>query len=317
MATAILSMNRMSLGAIPWRAAFIALSLASAGWALHYLGAFVAIDGIFYDRLIQIAPAAPANKNVMLVRSPRVRTVAEPYLWGQALTKLNALGAKQIVFTRLPEGSSASFVSQSIQAGNVIVGRAVISDPKNAQPMYLENWPVAAEQLKQGLVFIPDSEKGVHRYHDAALTVDGSIYKSLEVAAANTHTGTWVELKQDRYRINFSEPIADLPSVSLQQVVDDELISELVKGHTIVVGGARDVLSPGLVTPTSNRSTAMPLLEFQGVALNTLINNAQINVLNPAMVLLILTGLTLLNIFVYSTSSLRGGFSFTVFMMVL
>ncbi|MDH3695292.1 MAG: hypothetical protein OER96_12065, partial [Gammaproteobacteria bacterium] len=44
---------------------------------------------------------------------------------------------------------------------------------------------------------------------------------------------------------------------------------------------------------------------------------AQVNVLNPAMVLLILTGLTLLNIFVYSTSSLRGGFSFTVFMMVL
>jgi len=139
----------------------------------------------------------------------------------------------------------------------------------------------------------------------------------LEAVAAGIHTGTRLELEQNRYRVNFSQPVMDLPSVSLQQVVNDELISELVKGRTIVIGGARDVLTPGLVTPTSSRSAAMPLLEFQGIALNTLTNNAQVNVLNPAMVLLILTGLTLLNIFVYSTSSLRGGFTFTVSMMLL
>ncbi len=316
MATAILGLNRLTLTAVPWRALVIALSLAGIGWALHYMGAFVAIDGVLYDRLTQLAPAAPASKNVVLVRSRKDRTVPEAYLWGQALSKLNALGAKQVVFTRLPEGPATAFINKAMEAGNVVVGRAVTSDSENARNMYLEDWPVAAEQLKQGLVFIPHSEKGVHRHHEAQLTIDGSIYQSLEVVAANSHTGTWPDLKDNRYRVNFSKPVADLPSVSLQQVLDDELISELIKDHTVVIGGSRDVLTPGLVTPVAGRSGATPLLRFQGIALNTLTNKAQIDMLNPLLVLLVLTGLTLLNIVVYTKSTLRGGVVFTVSMMV-
>ncbi len=317
MATAALGLNRVSLDAVPWRATFIALILASVGWTLHYLGAFVAVDGVLYDRLMQVAPAAPASKNVVLVHSPYDRSKPEPYLWGQALRKLNALGARQIVFTRLPVGPSSSFVKDSAQTGNVVVGRTVITDRDDSQTTYLENWPVDAEQLKQGIVFIPASERGVHRYHQSALTFDGKVYESLEAVAAHAHTGTRVDLDQTRYRVNFSEPVADLPTVSLDQVLRDELISELVKDQTIVIGGSREVLTPGLVTPTTGGSAAMSLLEFQGIALNTLTNKAQINVLKPWMVLLILVALTMLNIVVYSKSALRTGLGFTIIMMVL
>jgi CHASE2 domain-containing sensor protein len=278
----------------------IGIAVALAVWILYEAGWLEAWDGMFYDRLHSWTTRWRYPKpNVLLLRLGREDA------WSDAeaiktLEVMESLGARAIVINFVPYHNSREFFQKAAEFKNVMVGRELRPDPDDPDALRLDAWPVAARglDLPWGVMFLPPSHKGVHRWQQAHVTVGTNILPTLERRAVAlcdpALTGPGVT---GSFLINFAGGPGTLPNIALPRLLAGDLIAEMVKGKVVLVG--RDEGFVGVETPVCGGAETMSLLEFQGNALQTLLEGRPIRPLPWFYLLLLLIGLGVVSSLLY------------------
>ncbi len=290
--------------------------LKTPGWGTRGIRAAVAVGGLLgllatigvlpgfdnacYDRLLSICVHQffEARPTVLLVEVSPESSMKETEAT-QLINRLQDLKAKQIVFSSFPDGASPEFYEQAAGFGNILFGRAIISDPRNSERKILEPLPVP-DGILWGVVSLPMASGGVNRKANRTLSVNGTVYASLEAVAANPSlAGASPGKSVEEFRVRFLGTSGSFPRLSLESALDQGLIEQLVSGRTVLIGTGSRPTTPGLRTPVNSDSDPLPFLEFQGNALHTLIQNQTIQAMGPAsataLVGLVVLGLMLLH----------------------
>lgn len=271
-----------------------------AAWLLYQTGWLEAWDGMFYDRVYSwTARWRNVKPQVLLLRLAR----GESWSDTEALKTLDVLegfGARAVVVNFVPHRNSREFFQQAAEFRNVMFGRELRPDPDDPDTLRLEAWPVAARDLNLpwGVMYLPASLKGVHRWQYTHVTVGTNTYPTLERRAAALCDPTLTGLSvAGPFLINFAGGPGTFPNVPMSRLLAGDLISEMVKGKVVLVGP--DDSLEGLETPVCGGADTMSFLEFQGNALQTLLDGTPIRPLPWFYLLLVLVVLGLSSSLLY------------------
>ena len=289
------------------------ISVALVVWLLSLSGALTFFDGLAYDCAMNVSCRQQHQaSHVLLVKITSKSQTKIKKTWLQTLRKLHKLGARAIVFNFFPTRASKEFYSEVRQYGNVVLGNRLVHSSQNQA--LLAGHPSSLNKLPWGVVSYPPSTYGIYRHHQSFFTIDKEQYPSLETAIVQ-------KLLPDadvpsRFFVNFRGQGGVLPSVNLKQLLNNELVTELVKGHVVLVGEQRpDEL--GLTTPVASGYNTMSLLEFQGHTLNSLLDDCKIKILNPEAKLILFLVFAGIVIFIYQWLAIAGIFSLTLLIIFL
>lgn len=277
----------------------------------YLLDAFQVPDTMLYDLAIRHSPSRSLTAQVLLITVEPKDRDADDQSWLQVLETLKKLEARQILFTFLPPNTSARFYQRAIAAGNVLFGRDLIVDPSgDLDALRLQPWPAAVSTLRQeppfGVVTLPPANNGIYRRQYAWHTVQDQQYPALEIAAMRQLASDRPLLAEQFYWVNFQGGAEYLPVVGLSRLLKEGLIPELVRGRSVLIGLLPRPLTPGLHTPLERwTDSGIPLLVFQGYALETLLRNQPIQPLSLPWAILLLTVAVITNLILYQSGGLR------------
>lgn len=266
--------------------------MALGVWILHQAGWLAGWDGAFYDRVVAstIRLREPKPK-VLLLRIGREDTWSESEA-NKTLDILESLGAKAIVLESIPLRSSHEFFVRAVILKNVVLGRELRPAPNNPDTLGLESWPPEARDVpvQWGVVFLPPGIRGIHRWQQSSVLVGSNTFPTMESrAAALTQASSTRSAGTDAFLVNFVGSPGKIPNVPISKVLAGELIAEMVKGKVVLIGAGEEF--PGLTTPVSSGAEPMSFIEFQGNALQTLLDARPIRPLHWSGMLLLLIGL--------------------------
>lgn len=297
--------RRIALDAPSWRyTGFLVGICAVLGiWLLDVMGVLAPLDGMVYDYFMRLSTRSSHKpSSVLLVEiKNNDNSSAKEDILSEAMETIENLGAREVIFNFLPEDFSPTFYQKAASYGNVVFGRELIPDPDDPEKHELVPVPRAAlgQAIHFGIVTLPPNSHGVAREQHAYFSTDDNTYPALEVAAAVSVIEDKVSVPSQNYLVNFLGGPNRLPNVSLERVVNDGIVSELVKGRTVLIGSGIGGTMPGLFTPTTTDQETMSLLEFQGNALNTILSRIRINELGPVAKLAVLLLIGIVSIFLY------------------
>ena len=286
--------NIFTAAKLPYSGIIIAIAIVLTTWVSHQINFFQITDAALYGLTMRYSLVKPAPPSVLLIAAdPRDRGASEQS-WLRVLETLEKLGARQILFTFLPENTSPRFFERANTMGTVIFGRGIVAGPAgDPDQARLEPWPAAVNTLDReppfGVVALPPADNGYYHRQYAGFTVQGQHHPALEVRAAAQSAGDPSLLPDQPYWVNFQGGPAYLPTVGLQRLLRDGLIPELVRGRSVLIGVLPPPQTPSLHTPLDQTANSgMSLLAFQGYALETLLRNQPIQPFSALMVLTIL-----------------------------
>lgn len=282
--------------------------MALGVWILHQTGWLAGWDGAFYDRVVSSTSGLREPKpKVLLLRIAREDTWSEAEA-NKTLDILESLGAKTVVLDSSPHGASREFFQRVTTLRNVVIGRPLRPAPDNPDSLRLESWPAQAGELDApwGVVFLPAGIRGIHRGQQSSVQVGTNTFPTVENrAAALTEPSSTSSSSADVFLVNFVGGPGKIPNIPLSKVLAGELISEMVKGKVVLVGASDE--SPGLATAVSSGAEPMSFLEFQGNALQTLLDARPIRPLHWLPMLLLLIALSVVSSLLYQrVDSLAG-----------
>ena len=286
----------------------LGVSVALGIWILHGAGWLAAWDGIFYDRIHAWTTGWREPKpKVLLVRLAREDAWSGPEAV-KTLELLEGLGARAIAFESIPLRNSLEFFERAAAMKNVVFGRELRPDPNNPEMQRLEPWTAAARELDLpwGVVFLPPGVKGVHRSQQTSVRAGTNDWPTLESRlAALCEPPSVSRAGNGAFLVSFMDGTGRIPNVELSKLLAGELIPELVRGKVVLVGFGDSVV--GVDTPVSGGTEAMSFLEFQGNALETLLEERPIRPLPMGPMLLLLLSLSMGSAVLYQrVSSLAG-----------
>ena len=286
----------------------MALAISVAIWSLGTLGAFRTLDGVAYDLSMRLRGGfLRETARVLIVELPGHASSEDGPGIASLIRRLHELGAKAIVFTFLPPASADEVWLEAEKMGRVILPQIVSSDPfrpgelKAVLPRVPENRP----GVSTGVLESPPGIAGVYRSHFGRFVVDGAVLPSLEARAAEKVLGAPRELTGREFLIDFRGGPESLPTVPVDRVLSGDLIPEMVKERTVLIGVTPPPPSHGLSTPTTAGAQTMSLLEYQGHALNTLLSNREIHELGDGWRLAVLLGIAVLSNAAYQWFSIQ------------
>jgi CHASE2 domain-containing sensor protein/signal transduction histidine kinase len=286
----------------------VGVSVALGVWILHQAGWLAGWDGTFYDRVVSSTIRLREPKpRVLLVRISREDTWSENDA-NKTLDVLESLGAKTVVLDSVPPGASREFVQRLATLRNVVFGRQLRPAPDNPDILRLESWPaqVGEFQVPWGVVFLPPGIRGAHRWQQSCVQVGTNTLPTVESRAAGlAEPSSTRSASLDPFLVNFLGGPGKIPNISLSRVLAGELVAEMVKGKVVLVGASEEF--PGLATPVSSGAEPMSFLEFQGNAVQTLLDARPIRSLPWVLMLLLLAGLGIVSSLLYQrVDSLAG-----------
>lgn len=286
----------------------IGVSTALGAWFLHQVGWLAAWDGMFYDRALSWTMhwRNPKPKVVLL-------QVAREGHWStpeaiRTLNLLDDLGARAIVFDFVPFQYSREFFQRSAELKKVAFGRELRPDPNDPDTLKLDDWPEAARdfELPWGVVYLPPSVRGAYRSQARSVAAGWDTLPTLESRVAN-----WLNRDSPgpplagSFLINFVGGPGSIPNASLSRALSGELIPEMVRGRVVLVGRNDRLL--GLETPVSGDADRMSFLEFQGNALQTLLDGTAVQPLSWPWALSLLAGMSVTSALLHQrVNSLAG-----------
>lgn len=294
----------------------ITLTVAIGTWGLSALGMFKAYDALIYDLAVRHSPLTPSASPLLLLTATDEERQAGDTLWLNALDQLEALGARQIVFTFTPGQVSTRFYQRAAQAGNLVFGRALqLAD--QTDDIHIAPWPDAAapvaDRLNFGLMALPAAQLGVYRQSQVRYRINDQDYPALETQAAIQAMGANHPLPDADYWVNFKGGPEHLPMIPLHNLLAGQLISELVRGKSVVIGPALPINGPGMHSPVDRDDyQGISPLAFHGFALQTLLLGQAIHPIPAPWQLLILLVLAILNVLLYQLGRYQFGLWLTV-----
>lgn len=286
----------------PTPALFIGALALAAGLGANIAGLLRIPNGVLYDLAVRYSPAEALQSNQVLVvtgNPSELKLHAAP--WLKTLQILEQLGAKQVVFTFVPENTGRGFFSAAEVRGKVVFGRRTESAGNGER---LVPWPPAAESsaLPFGVVRIPPAVYGVHRTQAHVHAGDFGRYPDLALIAAQRFLERRSGFPENIYMVNFLGGLERLPHVSLKRLLAGGLIPELVRNRTVVVGLNDEV---GLHTPITSSDAMMPLPVYQAYALDTLIEGRWIRTTPLWVTAIMLAWVSLISVVAYQWTGVR------------
>lgn len=272
-------------------------AVALAVWLAAMAGLFLPLDGLLYDLVVNTSIDAGLSvppARVMLVEIPPSSPGLDEQSRLRLLQTFSKYNPRLILFNFFQGDISLPELKRIRDAASVPVVFGVLAANENGAGVISgRDWQTRIQPFQDagidvGAVGLPASGFGIYRHQHAsfALGDGGDRVRALEVAATRLYSSLREKGKQSKqspsspslpvqdYFVRFRGEPGSLPRVSLDRVLQDDLVAQLVAGRCILVGRGRDSGTPGLYTPTTSRDESpMSLLEFQGHALNTLIND--------------------------------------------
>ena len=286
---------------------FYALVIVISITILSFFEAFILPNELAYDFFERLMPKAQVHK-VLLIEVPLDTHKLEPKTWLTLLKILEQKQAKQVVFTFMPSDVSSAFYCHAQKSGNVFFARPLQHDYHNNQ-VTLEPLPKTSCDIHFGVVDIPPHTLGIHSQQYDAFQIKGESYPALEVIAAE-HFTSFKPINAP-YHVNFGNRIDSLPRLQLDRILAGDLVSELVKERSVIVGYARD--NVGLHTPLSMvHNTMISMPEYHALALNTLLSDERVIILNIKWTFLLLLNLLLLSMLVSRWLTIKQSLQLTL-----
>lgn len=313
--------KRFSYAETRYAAVLVGLLLGCVLWLTSLAGLFAVPDGVLYDYLSGSSVSSTRDQpNVLLLEvDPELRDAGDDS-WLSLLRELQTQGAAQVLFTFMPTGVSRDFYIYANKSAAVFFGRRPLASFGALSDMLtLELPPKSAQgiELLMATYAIAPSEYGVYRRQSYSFSSEGQPSSaSLEAMAAVRNTGlASAGNEQPPFMVNFLGGASGLPRISATRVLKGELIPELVKGRSVLIGMADS--GQALFTPLAKSGKLLSELEFHGYALDTLLRDKTIWAI-PLWVafplILILIGASL---FVFQWGGLRFSASLTVVLVVI
>ncbi|MBI4859036.1 MAG: CHASE2 domain-containing protein [Candidatus Riflebacteria bacterium] len=287
-------------------------------------------DGQAYDPLMRLSGRVGRERSrVLLVELDPASPPDESHV-DQLLTRLDQLRASQIVLTYLPENVSEAFCRRVFERRNLTFGRGVIHDPLDPDSTTLSAFPrpAAPQPPDWGACDLPPQEAGVCRGQWTSVRVEGRSLPTLEMVVARKARAPPADdpvgprSARDRpdrpvrpvssasevagpFLIAFRGGAGSLPRVDLGRVLAGGLTPDLVRGRIVLVGFGPSSVSPGVITPVSAGAQRMPLLEYQGQALDTLVDDRAIKRLEGPHTLALLVAVSIVTALAYQWLGVR------------
>jgi len=219
-------------------------------------------------------PSQALPKVLLLDAQPELRDGGD-VTWLPLLKELQSQGANQVLFTFLPAHVTPEFYAYARSSGNVFFGRGLIQ-PAGVSTEALEIEPLPKSAQENGVLSavyaLAPSEYGVYRIQAHAFATSAEpVSPALEsLAAAYARGAAGKARNEGQYRVNFLGSY-DLPRISATRVANGELIPELVKGRSVLIGFAG--VGQQLYTPLAGSGKMLSEFEFHGYALDTLLRD--------------------------------------------
>jgi len=284
----------------------IALFVMIFIWLLRFGGVLQIPSGLVYDLMVKHNLVThTASKRVLLIAAEYDKRSANNEYWDTLLNTLVTMQAKQIVFTFTPDNASPAFYESAARYGNVVFGRSVTEDNENPGHRILEPIPPALAQssIPIGVVDQPPSNYGIHREQYTKIKVAGQYYPAIETIAARAVLSEH-QIPSDNYLVNFLAGENTIPVVTSTRVINGGLVPELAQNKHVIIGFSSNAFLPGIHTPITGGQNKVPLLTFQGHALDTLLAQQALHQLTVIYYLIILLAIVILSIFLYQAISL-------------
>jgi hypothetical protein len=265
---------------------------------------FQIFNDLLYDTYIKFPPRHnQSSKNVLIIEI-HTKNIQPPE-WIDFLENIQRHAPKQIIFTSWPPHATKQFYELALTYNNVIFGRQLQRTSGAPQTLYLEALPDAISDPPPpyGLVASPPVRHGIHRTQHAFLNFKGKQYAALEVLALQQQYR--VSQLKHPYHINFKGGLDRLPKMTLDGPLTDIAIPELITGRHLLIGMNPDHSMPSLYTPLHPDDGRVSLLDYQGLALDTLLSNQVMIEPGKTMLLTLMLTLLVLNLFLYQWLNIR------------
>jgi len=268
-------------------------------WSLSITGLLDTPSSLIYDFFSRITPEQTrTNEDILLVEADYESRYKGDETWLHLLNTLDIKGARQVVFFFFPENVSNDFYQTAADLEYVFFGREITgnSDGKGENNQ-LRPLPPQAAGIKIQVGALPplSTAYGIHRDYQANVTVGELTMPHVALLAARQRTGKKYN-PPNPFRVDFVGQYRSLPKISLSRIVSEDIIQELIKDKTVLVGLTPPFPYKGYSTPVTPDSFSMSPLEYHGLALQTLLNGTELRFPPPWAILaclLIVTGFAL------------------------
>ncbi len=254
----------------------ILLLVSAAG----HLPLVASLDAVLYDYGSAYLPAdgAESVKQVLLVEADYDSRDASTADLEALARKALENGAAQLVFLFPPRFSTA-FSSWARANQKVILGLPAVPDAGAPEGFRLDTSQAAGmPPLPAGLVWIDRGNHGVFDQQRTSHSVNGREIPGIEYLAARQRGRQ--PAPEETYWVNFTGGLASLPRLTLAEALQGNIVAELVKGRSLVIGLKGGNQQTGLNIPGGSGHELASPNEFHAFALNTLLTGKAIRPLS-------------------------------------
>ncbi len=248
-------------------------------WGLSVTGILNGASSFIYDSFARITPQQNGNsEDILLVEADYSSQSQGDETWLRLLETLDHKGARQVVFFFLPGNVSANFYQTASSLDYVFFGRKVIQrSEEDTATMWLEPLPpqAASENIRTGVLPPLTVNYGMYRDYRPFMTIDGQSLPHVTVVAARARSEQPVD-PPNPFRVDFIGQHRPLPTIGLSRIFSEDIIQELIKDKTVLVGFKPPFPYTGYSTPVTPDSSSMTPLQYHGLALQTVFNHNEV-----------------------------------------
>lgn len=280
-----------------YTALIIGITIVIMLWTAHFFAFFNQANGFSYDLLMRSYPSSKASEKVIVIEMDSNYADRGDEVWLRLLEQLLKYDVNQIAFTFLPEQASSQFYQLAVDSGKTVFGVHVIKN-QEYQSWVMPPLPKAVgdKEITFGLVSAVPNQDGVFREQHSVINANGLDFSGFEKRVAEQVLDKTVVLPEVNFRVNFVGNQDRIPRIRIQRVLSGGLVGELVSGRTVLVGvNSHEILSQ-YYTPISTEGILTSEVMFHAFALDTLLSDRQISILDDWVVfllILLITGISL------------------------
>ena len=232
---------------------------------LNTLGVFKATDHALHDFLRRLGSQSSLEKHVLLVYTSDDNRIASKQL-EPLLERILRYEPKRIGI--VPDGilRDGSSIARFGSADNLVIGQRLdqILQPEN------QNEASPTRDFKTGYTDLHFTDQALYRDATPRVNRMGQQWFSFEAELARTSLPSDSSIPDGQFGIQFDSGSDSLPNLSADEILSGNVISELIENKIVLIGAAQDS-SYGLVTPSQVRDTRMNRLEVRGHIVETLL----------------------------------------------
>ena len=254
---------------------YMGLSVCLVVWLLSIFSLLEQPSNGLYDLLSRYLPEKERIEDpILLVEAAHQDQFKEEVFWFEVIDRLESKGVQQIIFTFLPQQVSPAFYHHAADTSLTVFGTNRRDKLEDSDTLKRELLQVLSPgtPLATGSMQMPRKEHGISRNYQTQVAGDQELLPSLAVVAAQ-QLGMQLPELPDEFRINFIGQPDHLPTVGIDDLMAGRLIDQLLKNKIVLIGLVPPYPFKGYDTPHSTDDLGVTPLEYQGLALQTIITD--------------------------------------------